>query len=134
MGVYHPHPEYHHIKKENIGLIEVMGLAVLPARLKKEMAELEHRILNKENLWESDLTKSHAEWAEKWMPNYEITDDNIHAIVQKEIGFVFAGMRRCLQKNTGRTSCLQKIFGVHIKKDHFTFVKWSAFSVFSFHK
>ena len=57
MGVYHPHPEYHHIKKENIGLIEVMGLAVLPARLKKEMAELEHRILNKENLWESDLTK-----------------------------------------------------------------------------
>ena len=90
MGVYHPHPEYHHIKKENIGLIEVMGLAVLPARLKKEMAELEHRILNKENLWESDLTKSHAEWAEKWMPNYEITDDNIHAIVQKEIGFVFA--------------------------------------------
>ena len=86
MGVYHPHPEYHHIKQENIGLIEVMGLAVLPARLKKEMAELAHRILNKENLWESDLTKSHAEWAEKRMPNYEITDDNIHAIVQKEIG------------------------------------------------
>ena len=95
MGVYHPHPEYHHIKKENIGLIEVMGLAVLPARLKKEMAELEHRILNKENLWESDLTKSHAEWAEKWMPNYEITDDNIHAIVQKEIGFVFAKVLEC---------------------------------------
>ena len=95
MGVYHPHPEYHHIKKENIGLIEVMGLAVLPARLKKEMAELEHRILNKENLWESDLTKSHAEWAEKWMPNYEITDDNIHAIVQKEIGIVFAKVLEC---------------------------------------
>ena len=95
MGVYHPHPEYHHIKKENIGLIEVMGLAVLPARLQKEMAELERRILNKENLWESDLTKSHAEWAEKWMPNYEITDDNIHAIVQKEIGIVFAKVLEC---------------------------------------
>ena len=95
MGVYHPHPEYHHIKKENIGLIEVMGLAVLPARLKKEMAELEHRILNKENLWESDLTKSHAEWAEKWMPNYEITEENLHAIVQKEIGFVFAKVLEC---------------------------------------
>ena len=84
-----------HIKKENIGLIEVMGLAVLPARLKKEMAELEHRILNKENLWESDLTKSHAEWAEKWMPNYEITEENIHAIVQKEIGIVFAKVLEC---------------------------------------
>ena len=95
MGVYHPHPEYHHIKKENIGLIEVMGLAVLPARLKKEMAELEHRILNKENLWESDLTKSHAEWAEKWMPNYEITEENLHAIVQKEIGIVFAKVLEC---------------------------------------
>ena len=95
MGVYHPHPEYHHIKKENIGLIEVMGLAVLPARLKKEMAELEHRILNKENLWESDLTKSHAEWAEKWLPNYEITEENLHAIVQKEIGFVFAKVLEC---------------------------------------
>mgnify|MGYP001102179721 CR=1 FL=1 len=95
LGVFHPHANLHHIKKENIGLIEVMGLAVLPARLKKEMAELEHRILNKENLWESDLTKSHAEWAEKWMPNYEITDDNIHAIVQKEIGFVFAKVLEC---------------------------------------
>ena len=95
LGLFHPHAEYHHIKKENIGLIEVMGLAVLPARLKKEMAELEHRILNKENLWESDLTKSHAEWAEKWMPNYEITEENLHAIVQKEIGFVFAKVLEC---------------------------------------
>ena len=87
--------EYYHIKKENIGLIEVMGLAVLPPRQQKEMAELERRILNKENLWESDLTKSHAEWAEKWMTNYEITDDNLHAIVQKEIGFVFAKVLEC---------------------------------------
>ena len=95
LGVYHPHPEYHHIKKENIGLIEVMGLAVLPARLQMEMAELERRILQNEDLRESDLTKSHAEWAEKWLPNYEITDDNIHAIVQKEIGFVFAKVLEC---------------------------------------
>ena len=64
-------------------------------KLKKEMAELEHRILNKENLWESDLTKLHAEWAEKWMPNYEITEENLHAIVQKEIGFVFAKVLEC---------------------------------------
>ena len=95
MGVYHPHPEYHHIKKENIGLIEVMGLADLPARLQMEMAELERRILQNEDLRESDLTKSHAEWAEKWLPNYEITEENIHAIVQKEIGIVFAKVLEC---------------------------------------
>ena len=95
MGVYHPHPEYHHIKKENIGLIEVMGLAVLPARLQMEMAELERRILQNEDLRESDLTKTHADWAEKWLPNYEITEENIHAIVQKEIGIVFAKVLEC---------------------------------------
>ena len=95
LGVYHPHPEYHHIKKENIGLIEVMGLAVLPARLQMEMAELERRILQNEDLRESDLTKSHAEWAEKWLPNYEITEENLHAIVQKEIGYVFAKVLEC---------------------------------------
>lgn len=95
LGVYHPHPEYHHIKKENIGLIEVMGLAVLPARLQMEMAELERRILQNEDLRESDLTKTHADWAEKWLPNYEITEENLHAIVQKEIGFVFAKVLEC---------------------------------------
>ncbi len=95
LGVYHPHPEYHHIKKENIGLIEVMGLAVLPARLQMEMAELERRILQNEDLRESDLTKTHADWAEKWLPNYEITEENLHAIVQKEIGYVFAKVLEC---------------------------------------
>ena len=95
LGVYHPHPEYHHIKKENIGLIEVMGLAVLPARLQMEMTELERRILQNEDLRESDLTKIHADWAEKWLPNYEITEENLHAIVQKEIGFVFAKVLGC---------------------------------------
>lgn len=95
LGVYHPHPEYYHIKKENIGLIEVMGLAVLPARLQMEMAELERRILQNEDLRESHLTKTHADWAEKWLPNYEITEENLHAIVQKEIGFVFAKVLEC---------------------------------------
>ena len=95
LGVYHPHAEYHNIKKENIGLIEVMGLAVLPARLQKEMTELERRILQNEDLRESDLTKIHADWAEKWLPNYEITEENLHAIVQKEIGFVFAKVLGC---------------------------------------
>ena len=106
LGVYHPHPEYHHIKKENIGLIEVMGLAVLPARLQMEMAELERRILQNEDLRESDLTKTHADSCNRAKGN--------RICVCKS-----AGMRRCLQKNTGRTRCLQKIFGVHIKKGPF---------------
>lgn len=89
LGLFHPHAEYHHIKKENIGLIEVMGLAVLPARLKKEMAELEQAILNHEDLRQNATMAAHADWAEKWMPKYEITDSNIHSIVQKEIGIVF---------------------------------------------
>lgn len=90
MGLYHPHEEYHHIKKENIGLIEVMGLAVLPARLKKEMAVLEQAILNHENLQDNEETKAHADWAEQWIPNYDITAENLHSIVQKEIGIVFS--------------------------------------------
>lgn len=89
LGLFHPHAAYHHIKKENIGLIEVMGLAVLPARLKREMAELEQAILNQQDLRQNEIMASHADWAEKWIPNYEITDSNIHAIVQKEIGLVF---------------------------------------------
>ena len=88
-GIFHPHPALHHIKKENIGLIEVMGLAVLPARLKKEMAELEQAILNHEDLRQNETMAAHADWAEEWLSKYEITDSNIHSIVQKEIGIVF---------------------------------------------
>ena len=89
LGLFHPHAEYHHIKKENIGLIGVMGLAVLPARLKKEMAELEQAILNHEDLRQNETMAAHADWAEEWLSKYEITDSNIHSIVQKEIGIVF---------------------------------------------
>ena len=69
-----------------------MGLAVLPARLQMEMAELERRILQNEDLRESDLTKSHAEWAEKWMPNYEITEENLPCNCAK-------GNRNCFCKS-----------------------------------
>ncbi len=95
MGVYHPHSEYHHIKKENIGLIEVMGLAVLPARLKKEMALLEEAVLNGKNLREDEVLEKHADWAEKWLAENTVTAENIHAIVQKEIGKVFAKVLEC---------------------------------------
>ncbi|MBQ9977978.1 MAG: UDP-glucose--hexose-1-phosphate uridylyltransferase [Clostridia bacterium] len=91
LGVYHPHAELHHIKKENIGLIEVMGLAVLPARLKTEMAVLAEAIVNGEDLWGNEATASHAQWVEEFAPKYEsITKDNVDEILREEIGIVFS--------------------------------------------
>lgn len=95
MGVYHPHSQYHHIKKENIGLIEVMGLAVLPARLKKEMQLLETAVLEGKNLRDDEVLEKHAAWAEKWQAENEVTAENIHEIVQREIGKVFAKVLEC---------------------------------------
>ncbi len=91
LGVYHPHAELHHIKKENIGLIEVMGLAVLPARLKQEMKVLADAIINGKNLDEIEETAKHADWARDIISRHDnITKDNIDEIIQKEIGKVFA--------------------------------------------
>ncbi|SEG31510.1 UTP-hexose-1-phosphate uridylyltransferase [Eubacterium ruminantium] len=102
MGVYHPHAEYHHIKKENIGLIEVMGLAILPARLKKEMEALEAHILAKKDLnllRDDEALSKHADWVEKWIPNYDETTLSdpvlLHKAVQKEIGLVFSKVLEC---------------------------------------
>ena len=90
-GVYHPHEELHHIKKENIGLIEVMGLAVLPSRLKKEMERLEKAILNSEDLRANETLEKHADWVEQWITKYDvITKETISKIIQEEIGIVFA--------------------------------------------
>lgn len=90
LGVYHPHAELHHIKKENIGLIEVMGLAVLPARLKEELAVVADCLACGGDLRSSELTAKHASWAEEFAPRYTITPDNALDIVQKETGLVFA--------------------------------------------
>ena len=91
MGVYHPHANLHHIKKENIGLIEVMGLAVLPSRLKTEMAELADALVNRLPVSEySENIAKHAQWAQEIQRNYEITRDNVEGILRKEIGMVFA--------------------------------------------
>lgn len=90
LGLYHPHAELHHIKKENIGLIEVMGLAVLPARLKNELAVLGEKMVKGEDLRADPLTASHAEWAERIMQENEITVDNVTDILQREVGLVFA--------------------------------------------
>ena len=90
LGVYHPHQELHHIKKENIGLIEVMGLAVLPARLKEELEALKYCILNQKDLRSDEKTAKHADWAEEFLKKYDIiTNQNIDSIVEKEVGIVF---------------------------------------------
>jgi len=90
LGVYHPHAELHHIKKENIGLIEVMGLAVLPARLKEEMAGLKDAILNGKDIAADEVLAKHKDWVDEFVPAYEsITSENIDAILEAEIGKVF---------------------------------------------
>ena len=91
LGVYHPHQELHHIKKENIGLIEVMGLAVLPARLKEELAQVADCLAVGGDLRAQETTAKHADWAEGFKTKYEsITKDNAWDIVQYETGLVFA--------------------------------------------
>lgn len=90
-GVYHPHEKLHHIKRENIGLIEVMGLAVLPSRLKGELSALKEAILAGKNLREDEVLAKHADWAEEFMASYDkIDESNIDAILQNEVGKVFA--------------------------------------------
>lgn len=90
LGVYHPHAKLHHIKKENIGLIEVMGLAVLPARLKQEMALLKEYILTGKDIAQNEDLAKHAEWVAEFLPHYtSITEENIDQILEQEIGKVF---------------------------------------------
>ena len=102
LGVYHPHAQYHHIKKENIGLIEVMGLAILPARLKEEMELLQEYILSGNDIACCPQLEKHAAWAEEFLPRYDhITEDTVGEILQHEIGQVFvhvledAGVFKC---------------------------------------
>ena len=102
MGVYHPHAEYHHIKKENIGLIEVMGLAILPARLKKEMEALEAHILAGKDislLKDDEALGKHADWVAEWITKYDAdtlkNPEKLHKAVQNEIGLVFSKVLEC---------------------------------------
>ena len=91
LGVYHPHAKLHHIKKENIGLIEVMGLAVLPARLKGEMADLKAAMLAGEDIRANAELEKHADWVDEIKAKYaDINAGNIDGIVEQEIGLVFA--------------------------------------------
>lgn len=112
LGVYHPHAQLHHIKKENIGLIEVMGLAVLPARLKEEMELLKEYILNKKDIETNEKIAKHASWVAEFLPAYlEVNAENIDHILEEEVGKVFvkvledAGVYKCTEK--GRTDFLR---------------------------
>lgn len=102
LGVYHPHQELHHIKKENIGLIEVMGLAVLPARLKQEMEQLRSCLLKGEDPAAYEELEKHADWAKEVLARHpEFNEENAEGILQEEIGQVFvrvledAGVYKC---------------------------------------
>ena len=112
LGVFHPHAELHHIKKENIGLIEVMGLAVLPSRLKAEMAELKKFILAGKDPASDETLAKHADWVKAFLPRYSsVTEENIEHILQQEIGKVFvkvledAGVYKCTKE--GRDAFLK---------------------------
>lgn len=95
LGVYHPHAELHNIKKENIGLIEVMGLAVLPSRLKKEMALLKDAILSGADISADEQIAKHAEWVARWMEKYDdVNENNVEEIIKQEIGETFAEVLR----------------------------------------
>lgn len=92
LGVFHPHAEKHHIKKENIGLIEVMGLAVLPSRLKTELTLLEHAIVTNQDLSADPILSKHASWVAELRQQYDFTPDNTAEILRREVGKVFAGV------------------------------------------
>ena len=93
LGVYHPHAKRHHIKKENIGLIEVMGLAVLPARLKEEMEILAQYLVEGKDVRSNEVIEKHAEWVDEFKVNYDaFTQENVMEILKKEIGIVFTGV------------------------------------------
>lgn len=105
LGLYHPHAQYHHIKKENIGLIEVMGLAILPARLKDEMQLLAEYLLAGKDVRTNEALEKHGDWVDEFLPGYsEINEGNVMEILKTEIGKVFvgvledAGVYKCTEK------------------------------------
>ncbi len=117
-GVFHPHKELHHIKKENIGLIEVMGLAVLPARLKDEMDHLKAALLEGRNPRDEEDLVKHADWAEELREKYgSFSPDTIDGLLQEEVGIVFkkvleqAGVYKCTPE--GREAFLRFIDAVN---------------------
>lgn len=116
LGVYHPHQELHHIKKENIGLIEVMGLAVLPARLKDELHGVAQALVRGDDLRQDETLRKHADWADDLKTRYTFTADNAEELLRREVGTVFAavlehaGVYKCTPE--GREAFLRFIHSV----------------------
>ena len=114
LGLYHPHAQYHNIKKENIGLIEVMGLAVLPARLKNELELLACYIVEGKDIRSNEDIVKHADWVDGFLPKYDsITKENVMDILKEEVGIVFthvledAGVYKCAEE--GRNAFMKFI-------------------------
>lgn len=114
LGVYHPHAQYHNIKKENIGLIEVMGLAVLPARLKEELEILSDYLVEGKDIRSNEKIEKHADWVAGFLPKYsEISRENVMSILKEEVGQTFvhvledAGVYKCNEE--GRKAFLRFI-------------------------
>lgn len=111
LGLYHPHNELHNIKKENIGLIEVMGLAILPARLKTELAQLSEAIVKGQDIRGNETLEKHADWVDTFINTREINADNVDEVLEDEIGKVFvrvledAGVYKCTDQ--GREAFLR---------------------------
>ena len=120
LGVYHPHAELHHIKKENIGLIEVMGLAVLPARLKEELSLLAAAMLDGRDLYADEALSKHADFAKEIMKRETLTPENIDGILRREVGAVFtrvledAGVYKCTDE--GRRAMMRFVDAVNSVK------------------
>ena len=114
LGVYHPHAQYHNIKKENIGLIEVMGLAVLPARLKEELEILADYLVEGKDIRSNEKIEKHVDWVAGFLPKYsEISRENVMDILKEEVGQTFvhvledAGVYKCNEE--GRKAFLRFI-------------------------
>ena len=120
LGLYHPHADKHNIKKENIGLIEVLGLAVLPARLKDELALMREFILSGKDFSESESIEKHKDWFSSFKDNYEFTEENTEAILRAEVGKTFVDVLRDagVYKDTpdGREAFLRFLRTVNIFK------------------
>ena len=119
MGVFHPHADKHHIKKENIGLIEVMGLAVLPSRLKKELADLAEAAASGKDISADEALSKHADWLAELKEKYTFTAENALDIILQETGKVFAAVLEDagVYKNTceGRAAFLR--FVDHVNQE-----------------
>lgn len=120
LGVFHPHADKHHIKKENIGLIEVMGLAVLPSRLKQELGDLAKAAVSGKDVYADENLCKHAEWFEKLKKEYVFTEENAMDIILKETGKVFAEVLEDagVYKNTseGRNAFIDFINEVNVEE------------------